>query len=36
MRVYQRTYGKYRIGAELVEIAYSPPRTIVRTQEAGE
>jgi hypothetical protein len=36
MRVYQRAYDKYRIGAELVEIAYSPPRTIVRTQEAGE
>jgi hypothetical protein len=35
MRVYQRVYDKYRIGAELKEIAYSAPRTIVRTQEEG-
>lgn len=33
MRVYQRVYDQYRIGADLKEIAYSPPRTIVRTQE---
>ena len=26
MRVYHRVYDKYRIGAELVEIAYSAPR----------
>lgn len=35
MRVYQRTYDKYRIGAELVEIAYSPPRTIARIPTDG-
>jgi len=33
MRVYQRVYDKYRIGAELKEIAYSAPRTVVRTME---
>ncbi|MEU9014288.1 hypothetical protein AB0D12_31865 [Streptomyces sp. NPDC048479] len=27
MRVYHRVYDKYRIGAEPVEIAYSPPCT---------
>lgn len=32
MRVYQRVYDKYRVGAELVQIAYSPPRTIARTE----
>lgn len=31
MRVYERVYDQYRVGAELVEIAYSAPRTIVRT-----
>lgn len=31
MRVYQRTYDQYRVGARLVEIAYSAPRTVVRT-----
>jgi hypothetical protein len=31
MRVYQRVYDKMRVGAELVEVAYSPPRTIART-----
>lgn len=35
MRVYQRVYNKYRVGAELKEIAYSAPRTVVRTQEDG-
>jgi hypothetical protein len=35
MRVYQRTYDKYRVGARLVEIAYHPPRTIVRSEEAA-
>jgi hypothetical protein len=33
MRVYQRVYDQYRIGAELKEIAYSAPRTIVRARE---
>lgn len=28
MRVYHRVYDKYRLGADLQEIAYSPPRTI--------
>jgi hypothetical protein len=32
MRVYQRAYDKYRVGADLKEIAYSAPRTIVRTE----
>jgi hypothetical protein len=32
MRVYRRVYDKYRIGADLKEIAYSAPRTIVRTE----
>lgn len=32
MRVYQRVYDKYRIGAKLVEIAYSAPRTIARAE----
>lgn len=32
MRVYQRVYDKYRIGADLQEIAYSSPRTIVRAE----
>jgi hypothetical protein len=32
MRVYQRVYDKYRIGADLREVAYSAPRTIVRTE----
>jgi hypothetical protein len=27
MTVYQRVYEKLRVGARLVEIAYSPPRT---------
>lgn len=31
-RVYQRVYDKLRIGADLNEIAYSPPRTIARTE----
>jgi hypothetical protein len=31
MRVYHRVYDQYRIGARLVEIAYSAPRTIART-----
>lgn len=31
MRVYQRAYDQYRVGARLVEIAYSAPRTVVRT-----
>jgi hypothetical protein len=35
MRVYQRTYDKYRVGARRVEIAYHPPRTIVRSEEAA-
>lgn len=30
MRVYQRVYDQYRVGADLVEVAYSPPRTIAR------
>jgi hypothetical protein len=36
MRVYKRTYDKYRIGAELVEISYSPPRTIARIPDKTE
>lgn len=32
MRVYQRVYDQYRIGADLEQIAYSAPRTIVRTE----
>lgn len=32
MRVYQRVYEKGRIGVDLNEIAYSPPRTIARTE----
>lgn len=36
MRVYQRVYDKYRIGPELVEVAYSAPRTIARVPTSGE
>ncbi|MGW2725639.1 hypothetical protein [Streptomyces sp. NPDC001492] len=32
MRVYQRVYEKGRIGVDLNEVAYSPPRTIARTE----
>lgn len=32
MRVYQRVYEKGRIGVDMNEIAYSPPRTIARTE----
>lgn len=35
MRVYQRVYDKYRIGADLKEIAHSAPRTVVQTQEGA-
>lgn len=31
MRVYQRVYDRYRVGADLVEILHSAPRSIVRT-----
>lgn len=35
MTVYQRIYAKYRIGAELKEIAYSGPRTSTPAQPLG-
>jgi hypothetical protein len=35
MRVYQRVYDKYRVGADLKEVAYSAPRTIVQTKNNG-